>query len=201
MNGSTTPRLNSGRRSSVKCGTPIPCAIARACETAEDEQQLRSASFSWSAHSSSVTATASVDLAAQHRRHGGVDAAAHRDQRSPTGCWCGDGGALADCGAERAGERVGGELGGVELAWAETAQLLGDLPRADTRHLQDFAAARERHGCAAGRGRRAATLRLEAGIGDPVGSHADGELDPVAARSAVDVDSRRLRRKAAMALR
>ena len=56
MNGSTTPARNSSRRSIVKCGSPIACASARACATAVAEQQLRSASFSRSAHSSSVTA-------------------------------------------------------------------------------------------------------------------------------------------------
>ena len=41
----------------VKCGMPIGCASARAWATAVAEQQLLSASFSASAHSSSVTAT------------------------------------------------------------------------------------------------------------------------------------------------
>ena len=44
----------------MKCGSPRRCASARACDTAEAEQQLRSASFSGSAHSSSVTATVSA---------------------------------------------------------------------------------------------------------------------------------------------
>ena len=63
MNGSTTPARNSSRRSIVKCASPIECASERACATAEAEQQLRSASFSRSAHSSSVTATASPSRA------------------------------------------------------------------------------------------------------------------------------------------
>ena len=57
MNGSTTPARNSSRRSIVKCGIPISWASERAWATAVAEQQLRSASFSASAHSSSVTAT------------------------------------------------------------------------------------------------------------------------------------------------
>ena len=56
MNGSTTPARNSRRRSSVKCGRPSPWASARAWETALAEQHEPSASFSSSAHSSSVTA-------------------------------------------------------------------------------------------------------------------------------------------------
>ncbi len=59
MNGSTTPALNSWRRSIVKWGSPMEWARARAWATAEAEQQLRSASFSASDHNSSVTATVS----------------------------------------------------------------------------------------------------------------------------------------------
>ena len=40
----------------MKCGSSIAWASARACATAVAEQQLLSASFSRSAHSSSVTA-------------------------------------------------------------------------------------------------------------------------------------------------
>ena len=47
----------------MKCARPWECASARACATADAEQQLRSASFSGSDHSSSVTATVSSDRA------------------------------------------------------------------------------------------------------------------------------------------
>ena len=65
----------------MKCGSPIEWASARAWATADDEQQLRSPSFSASAHSSSVTATVSPRSAQQKRGDCAVDAPAHRHQR------------------------------------------------------------------------------------------------------------------------
>ena len=93
----------------------MECASERACATAEAEQQLLSPSFSGSAHSSSVTAAASpLGSCAQVGGHGAVDAAAHRHQRAAAGRGL-ERAARPDGGAERPRERVGGQLGRVQL--------------------------------------------------------------------------------------
>ena len=70
-----------------------------------------------------------------------VDAAAHRDQGAAGGgrleCR-----ALPDRRPERARKRVGGELGRVELARAQSAELGSDLPGSDPRRVGDLAASR-----------------------------------------------------------
>ena len=131
--GSTTPARNSSRRSSVKCGMPIPCASERATRTACAEQHDASASLASSAHSSSVTATA-LAAACEQRGHRRVDAAAHGDQRA---AGIGRERGAGACGrAQRAVQRVGGQLGGVQLARRQPAELVGDRGRADARGVE-----------------------------------------------------------------
>ncbi len=75
---------------------------------------------------------------------GAVDAAAHRDQRPAAGRLS-EIPASADRGPERARQRVGRQLGRVQLAWAEAAELSGDLLWPDQGRLEDARAADERH--------------------------------------------------------
>ncbi len=92
-----------------------------------------------------------------------VHAAAHRDERAARGLL--DGG-LASGRAERAVQRIGGELGGVHLRGQQPAQLLGDLLGADPRGVEQWAAADQRDG---GRARGlgcAAAARVEARLVD-----------------------------------
>ena len=134
-----------------------------------------------------MTATVAPLARAQQRGHGAVDAAAHRHERPwPPARRRRQARATAHRGPERAGERVGGDLGGVQLAGAETAELGRDLRRADARRVEDRAAAHERHRGAAGGGRRAAAVRVEAGVGDPVAVDAQRQRDLIAARAAAD---------------
>ena len=167
MNGSTTPARNSSRRSIVKCGRPIEWASARAWATAEDEQQLRSASFSGSAHSSSVTATVSLSRAhSSATTELSTPPLIATSVRAPsTG-----GASLAPAPGRRAEgpcERVGGELGGMDLGRAEAAEFLGDRRRPDPRRVQQVHTADERHRRAPGRRRGATPVGVEPGVGDP----------------------------------
>ena len=114
-------------------------------------------------------------LGTSERGHRTVDAAAHRHQRPPRRR------RLERCAAprrasERSGECVRGQLRGVELAGAEAAELGSDLARPYPRRLEDHGAAHERHGGAGGGERRAAALRVEAGVGDA--SAVDGHREP-----------------------
>ena len=91
---------------------PIPCATERAIRTACAEQHDASASFDGSAHSSSVTAAAFSP----------ASSAATAESTPPliaTSVRPGSAGerrAGAGGGAERAVQRVGDQVGGVELA-------------------------------------------------------------------------------------
>ena len=69
---------------------------------------------------------------------------------------------------ERARERVGGELGRVELSGAQAAEGVGDRVGADARGVEDAGAAHELDGGAARGDGRAAARRLEAGVGHAV---------------------------------
>ena len=70
-------------------------------------------------------------------------------------------------------QRIGGQVGGVELARREPAELGGDGVGADARGLQQRLALDERDGGRAGGGERAAARGLEAGGGDAVALDAD----------------------------
>ena len=61
-------------------------------------------------------------------------------------------------------ERIGCELGGVELAGAEAAKLGRDLTGTHARRFEDRPAAHERHRGATRGERGAAALALEAGV-------------------------------------
>ena len=96
---------------------------------------------------------------------GAVDAAAHGHQRAPAGRGL-ELPARADGRAERPGQRVAGDLRGVQLAGAEPAELGGDLARADAGGVEHRLTADQRDRGASGGGRRAAAVRLEPGVGD-----------------------------------
>src|SRR5579875_2933981 len=117
---------------------------------------------------------------------GAVDASAHRDERAPRVGR--ERRARARGGAERAVQRVGGELRGVLLGGAQPAELGGDVARADARCVEQRGAAHETHGGAAGCDRRAAAARVEARVGDApvlaVGGERDRDAHEVAARGA-----------------
>ena len=167
----------------MKCGRPIPCASERATRTACAEQHDASASFSSSAHSSSVTATASPPA----RAHSSAATAESTPPLMATSVRRGSArerrvGAGGE--AERAVQRVGRQLGGVQLAGREPAQLGGDRVRADARGVEHARALDERDGGGAGGGGGAAARGLEAGRGDAPALDPQGDRDEVAASSA-----------------
>ncbi len=86
--------------------------------------------------------------------------------------------------AERPRQRVGGQLGGMQLARAEAAELGGDLFRADRCRFQDVAASHQRHRGAAGGGGGAAAVGVEAGVAHPFAVDAHAEAQRVAAGDA-----------------
>ena len=136
-----------------------------------------------SAHSSSVTAaTCPASCDRQQRGHGAVDPAAHRDEDTVLGGR--DGGVGADGRPEGAVQRVGREVGGVQLAGAQPAQLGRDDPCADAGGVEDVGAVDEldRRGRRGLRG--AAARRVEGGLRDAVPLHAEGDPDEVAAGGA-----------------
>ena len=139
-------------------------------------------------------------LRALQRRNRAVDAAAHRHERAATGS-----GRQRACSrtaaAERPRQRVGGELGGVQLARAQPAELGGDLGGPDPSGLEQRPAAHERDGGAPGGGRCATARRLEARVGYGFAVDADREPHPVAARAAADGHRNGAGRQAIVALR
>ena len=162
--GSTTPARNSSRRSSVRCGKPSRCASARAPRTAAAEQLERDGDR--------------LALGGE-RGDGRVDPAAHRDE-----------GAVrvgveprvrAGGGAERAVQRVGGEVGRVELADAQAAELGGDRGAVDAGRLQQRRTLDELDRRARRGDRRAAAGGLESGVADPVLLDRHAQVDEVAA--------------------
>ena len=163
MNGSTTPARNGSRRSSVRCGSPIPWASARAWATALAEQQERSASCSGSAHSSSVTATPRRRRGRELGGERAVDAAAHRHQRR--------GRAAGGPSAARRGAASAAPSARASASAASSAawSLPGLRPPssaaisagADPRRLEHGAAAGERHRGAPGGGGRAAAVGVK----------------------------------------
>jgi hypothetical protein len=117
---------------------------------------------------------------------GAVDTAAHRDERALRRVR--EVRLLAGGRAERAVQRVGGELGGVALGVAEPAELGGDLLGSDAGGVEQWRATKQADGGAAGGDRGAATARVEAGVGDravaAVGVERERDPDQVAAGGA-----------------
>ena len=125
-----------------------------------------SPSFSGSDHSSSVTATASAPpLGDEQGGDRAVDPAAHRDERAPVRRARAARG-RAGGAAERAVQRVGGELGGVALGGAQPAELRARSRRRRSARRRAAGAAQQRDDGAAGGDRRAAAARVEARVGD-----------------------------------
>ena len=89
-----------------------------------------------------------------------------------------------DRGAERPRQGVGRQVGGVELARAQAAQLGGDRGAADAGGVQDARAADQLDRGAGGGDRRAAAARLEARVRDAVALDGDREPHEVAAGGA-----------------
>ena len=121
-------------------------------------------------------------LAGQQRGDRGVDAAAHGHERAAgigRDRRVGAGG-----GAERAVQRVGGQVGGVELARRQPAELGGDRVRAHARGVEHVRAVDQRDGGRAGRRHRPAAGGLEAGGGDAVAVDAQRDPDQVTAGGA-----------------
>ena len=121
-------------------------------------------------------------VAGQQRRHGRVHPAAHRHER-PAGVGR-DGRPCPRRAAERAVQRVGGEVSGVELPRRQPAQLGGDRVRAHPRRVEHRLAVDQRRGRRAGGGERAAAGGLEADRRHAVALDPHGEADQVAARGA-----------------
>ena len=89
--------------------------------------------------------------------------------------------------AERAVQRVRGQIGGVQLARREPAELLGDLAHAHARGVEQRLALDQRDGRRAGRQHRAAARRVEARGGDAVAVDLHGDPDQVPAHGASGV--------------
>jgi hypothetical protein len=81
-------------------------------------------------------------------------------------------------------ERVGGELGGVELARAEAPELGCNLAHPDPRDVEDWMSAHERDSGAPGGEGSAAPLAVEAGVEHSVTRDRDADTEAVAARRA-----------------
>ena len=151
------PARNSSRRSSVKCGRPMPWAMRarRARRWPSSTSARRRSRGRATARASRRPRRGPLRSAATAR----VDAAAHGHERAlrvDRGRCVG-----GDRRAERARERVGGQLGGVELARAQAAERGGDRVRADARgveHAPRRARARRRR-CPPRRRRRSPTPR------------------------------------------
>ena len=115
---------------------------------------------------------------AQQRGDRRVDAAAHRDEGAGR---VGFEPCAARRRAERAVQRVGGEVGRVQLARREAAELTGDGGGGDARRGEQRRARDERDGRRAGRRQRTAALGVEAGGADPIPVDAHRDADEVAA--------------------
>ena len=131
-------------------------------------------------------------LARPERGDGGVAAAAHGDER--TSGIRRQRGARPGGGAERAVQRVGRQVRGVELARRQAAELGGDLVRADARGVEHGGALDQRDGGRAGRDRRAAAGGLEARPSHAVAIDAQRDAYQVAAGGAAGAAVMRARR-------
>ena len=121
-------------------------------------------------------------LAGQQRGDGGVDAAAHGHER-PLRIG-GDRRIGARGGAERAVQRVGRQVGGVELARRKPAELGGDRVRAHARGVEHVRAVDQRDRGRAGRRHRPAAGGLEARRRHPLALDAHRDADQVTAGGA-----------------
>ena len=121
-------------------------------------------------------------LAGQQRGNGGVDAAAHGHQHALR--IVRDRRVGASGGAERAVQRVGRQVGGVELARRQAAQLGGDRVRAHARGVEHVRAVDQRDGGRAGRRHRPAAGGLEARGDHALAVDAQRDADQVAAGGA-----------------
>ncbi len=127
----------------------------------------------------------------EQRGDRGVHAAAHGHERAP-----GRGGqrrARRGGGAERLVQRVGGQLGRVELAGRETAELGGDVARSDPRRGEQRRALRQRDGGGRRGDGRAAAGGLESGGRHALAVQREVDPDQVAARRAAGRTGERLR--------
>ena len=124
------------------------------------------------------------DLAAraaqQERGHRAVDPAAERHQRAAGAGR--QGGGVASGVAQRAVQRVGGEVDRVALARAEAPQLGVQLAGAHARGVQQWAPGHQRDGGAARGDHGAAARRLEADRRHPLTVQRDPHADLIAAR-------------------
>ena len=118
----------------------------------------------------------------QQRGDRAVDAAAHGDEHAVgAGSQRGVG---ADRLAERPVQRVGREVGRMELAGAEASQLGGDVRCADSGRVEDVRAVQELDGGGCGGQRGAASGGIERRLRDPLALHGDRDADEVAASRA-----------------
>jgi hypothetical protein len=135
-----------------------------------------------------------VGVAPQLERHGGgvrsaaqggdrrVDAAAHGHERAlGIDLRRAVGGHRAAQGPR---QRLGRQLGGVELAGAQPAQRVGDRVRADARGVEHGRPAHQLDGGAPCRDGRTAARRLEAGLGDAVALDRHADAHEIAAGGA-----------------
>ena len=129
---STTPARNSSRRSIEKCGMPelvgerpgSPDGLGRAAAELTVALGVRP---QLERHRDRLLA----GVAHQQRRHGAVDASAHRHQRASRDA-APAAGTRAGRGPERPVHRVGGQLGGVELRRRAGPRAPRRSPRAPT---------------------------------------------------------------------
>ena len=121
-------------------------------------------------------------LAGQQRGHRGVHPAAHRHQHPAV--IARDRRIGAGGGAERAVQRVGDQVGGVELARRQAAELGGDGLRAHARGVEHVRAVEQRDRGRAGRRHRPAAGSLEARAHHPLAFDGEREADQVTARGA-----------------
>ena len=167
----------------MRCGIPIRCATERASRTALAEQHDAAASFSGSAHSSSVTATAS-------RPARSTSSAATAESTPPliaTSVRRGSGASSAAAAAAAPSARCS-----ASAAMSAACSLPGESPpsssaiaRVPTRAAVEQPLARDqRDGSRAGRRQRAAALGVEARRRHAVTLDAQRDADQVAADGA-----------------
>ena len=114
-------------------------ASARALRTALAEQHERSASFSGSRQSSSVTATGSAPSSCAHSSAATALSTPPDIATSVRSALGVSAASAATAVPEGAGERVGGEVGRVQLAEAQAAERGGDLVDPDARGVEQRA--------------------------------------------------------------
>ena len=118
----------------------------------------------------------------EQRRDRAVDPAAHRHERAPGSRRHGAVGARS--GADRPRERVGGQVGRVQLARAQPTELGGEGRAAQAGGVEQRRPADELDGSAGGGDRRAAAGGLEAGVRDAIALHGHAEAHEIATRRA-----------------